>query len=452
MKKVLSVFLCLTLLVSMVPLAFAQEEKTTLSIMYWDATDEKENDDFYWWVMHTYENWEKKDQVALEMLPQTGSSNDMFTKANLMMQSEETSPDIYMDDSFQAVADSAAGYLMDLSDVLAGWNSWNNGSFYEAAKSMVIGEDGGVYGIPFETDARGLWVNTQVLADAGLGAEWAPKSWEELLTGLRQIKAQLPDVIPIWYKPIANSEGTTVNNLLLFLMGTPDGLYDWEAGKWNVKSQGLLDTFTFYETTVKEGLTGTLSELVSSSTESYAYQYLRDGKLGMFVGGSWVAGSQFVKGASFEWEGYENVLKFIPVPTQFGQDGGYVTVSGGYALTIPEKSDAKELAAEFLMAMMDDVEGLCHRTIRNGSLACRAINEAPNYNEYTSRPYVELATSFLEWTKYRPQIGAYSTVSSCLSTALEMVVTGTSPKDAMNDLARDVANAIGEENTQSLIE
>lgn len=452
MKKVLSGLLCLVMLLGLATAAFAQEDKTTLTIMYWDSTDDKENDDAYQWIMHAYEGWEKKDQVTLELLAQTGSSNDMFTKANLMMQSEDTAPDIYFDDSFQAVSDAAAGYLMDLTQGLADWDTWTDGSFYEASKSMVIGENGGIYGIPFETDARGLWVNTQVLTDAGLGADWAPANWDELLDGLRQIKEKLPDVYPIWYKPIANSEGTTVNNLLLFLMGTPDGLYDWESGKWNVTSQGLLDTLTFYETTIKEGLTGPLSELVNNQTESYAYQYLREGKLGVFVGGSWVAGSQFVEGAAFEWEGYEDSLKFIPMPTQNGDNGDFVTVSGGYALTIPEKSDAKELALEFLLVMMDDVEGLCQRNIRNGSLACRDITGAPNYEEYASLPYIELATSFLEWTKYRPQIGTYSTVSSYLSTALEAVVTGTAPVDAMNEFANNVENAIGQEYAQRLVQ
>ncbi len=451
MKRFLGILLCVTLLVTSAAVAYAETPKTKLTIMYWDSTDEKENDDAYRWIMHAYENWDKRDEVELELLPQTGSSNDMFTKANLMMQSEETAPDIYFDDSFQAVSDAAAGYLTDLSEALTKWPTWNDGSFYEASKTMVTGENGGIFGIPFETDARGLWVNTKVLAEAGLGENWAPTTWDELLKGLRQIKEQLPDVIPIWYKPIANSEGTTVNNILLFLMGTPDGLYDWDTNKWNASSQGLLDTLSFYDTTVKEGLTGTLSELVSSSTESYAYQYLRDGKLAAFVGGSWVANSQFVPGAAFEWEGYEDTLKFLPIPTQNGQDGGFVTVSGGYALTVPSKSDARELATEFLTVMMDDVEGLCLRNVTNGSLACRDISAAPNYGEYTARPYVELASSFLEWTKYRPQVGTYSTVSSYLSTALEAVVTGSSPEDAMSDFARDVTNALGEEQTQMLI-
>ena len=40
-------------------------------------------------------------------------------------------------------------------------------------------------------------------------------------------------------------------------------------------------------------------------------------------------------GTSFEWDGYENILKFVAVPTQYGQGLGHVTVSGGYSLTVP---------------------------------------------------------------------------------------------------------------------
>ena len=98
-----------------------------------------------------------------------------------MMQSSDTTPDIYIDDSFQAVSDAAAGYLMDMSEALSNWDTWTNGSFPEATKNMFHGENGGVYGIPYCTDCRGLWANTEILAQAGLPDDWQPTTWQELL-------------------------------------------------------------------------------------------------------------------------------------------------------------------------------------------------------------------------------------------------------------------------------
>lgn len=445
MKKFVSLFLVLMLLAGSCVLASAEGEKTTLTIMYAVDNGELYAED---WIKHAYENWDKKDQVELELLPQVSSHTEMFTKADLMMQSEDTAPDIYLDDSFQAVSDSAAGYLMDWTDVLDSWKTWNDGSFFEAVKPMLRGENGGIYGIPYSTDTRGIWANTEILAKAGIADDWQPETWDDLLEALRQIKANVPDVIPFWYRPIANTEGTVVNTTLMFLMGTEDGLYDWNEGKWNVTSQGLLDTFTFLSTTIKEGLTGTPSEMVSTNSDSYGFQHMSEGVLAMQLGGNYIANGQFAEGSSFEWEGYENKLRYIKMPTQYGEKGGFVTMSGGWGLTIPEKSDAKELAIEFCEVMMDDVDALCKMLVNNGSLTCRDLSGAVNYSDYANIPFNEEASAFMEWTQYRPQISSYSQVSSLLAATVETVVTGTDPEKAMNNFARDVENALGADKVQ----
>lgn len=451
MKKVLCFMLATMFIMSLADMAAAEAPKPKLTIIYRDANDLRENDSGYKWIMSVYEKWDKKDEVELELLPQVGSGDNMFTKADLMMQSAATCPDLYIGDSFQAVSDGAAGYLLDLKPYLENWDTWNNGSFYEASKEMVIDDKGAIYGVPCETDARGMWMNKQILAEADLGEDWEPKNWEDLLNGLRQIKERCPDVYPLWYKAVANSEGTTVNNMLLFLMGTQDSLYDWQNSKWNISSQGLWDTLTFYETTAREGLTGPVSEMVNSSADSFGNQYLREGKLAIIIGGSWVANAQFADGAAFEWEGYADILKFVRVPQQFNTGDDFVTVSGGYALLIPALTDIPDLAFDFLTAMMDDVEALTLRNIQNGNLACRNISDAPSYAEYTARPFVQEATEFLEWTKYRPQISTYPTVSAGLSTALEAVITGTDAREAMEDFAYDMVNALDGDNVQFLL-
>lgn len=445
MKRLLglSVILTMVLCIGLTPVALAEEPKAKLSVMYWDNTNLGTKDDAYQWIMDTYEKWDKKDSVEIEMLPQMGTSNDMFTKACLMMQSKEKTPDIYLDDSFQAVSDAAAGYLLDLTPYVNAWPTWTDGSYYEASKSMVIEGQGKIYGIPIETDARGIWMNMDILEMAGLGRDWEPENWQSLLDGLKKIKERCPDVIPIWFKAVGNSEGTTVNNFLQFLLGTDSGLYDWNSGKWNLYSQGMLDTFEFYSAIVENGLTGPLAEICATSSDANGYEYMRNGKCAMQVGGSFVAGAQFAPGTSFEWDGYENILKFVAVPTQYGQGLGHVTVSGGYSLTVPALSDETELAAEFIMEMMDNLDGLCYRVVSNGSLACRNISGANNYATYVEQPFIELATSFLEWTQYRPQVGSYSLVSGYLSTALEAVVCGEEPKVAMETLYNDVMNSLG---------
>ena len=440
MKKFLALLLASIMLIGCFGTVALADEKPKLSIMYAVDKVAYTSED---WILHAYENWDKKDQVELELLPQTSSHTEMFTKADLMMQSSDTTPDIYIDDSFQAVSDAAAGYLMDMSEALANWDTWTNGSFPEATKNMFHGENGGVYGIPYCTDCRGLWANTEILAQAGLPDDWQPITWQELLDALRQIKQNVPEVIPFWYRPIANTEGTVVNTTLMFLMGTADGLYDWENGKWNATSQGLLDTFTFLATTMEEGLCGSPAEMVSTNSDSYGFQHMSEGNLAIQLAGNYIANGQFAKGSSFEWEGYENKLRFIKMPTQYGDNEGFISMSGGWGLVVPEKSTQKELAIEFCKAMMDDTEGLCSKLVAEGSLSCRDLSSASNYAEYTNVPFKEVATSFMQWSQFRPQIGTYSQVSSLLAATVETVVTGTSPEEAMNNFANDLENALG---------
>lgn len=56
--------------------------------------------------------------------------------------------------------------------------------------------DGKIYGIPIDTDTRGLWYNKDVLQKAGVKVPWEPKNWDEVLDAARKIKTSQPDVLP----------------------------------------------------------------------------------------------------------------------------------------------------------------------------------------------------------------------------------------------------------------
>lgn len=433
----------------------APEGKKTLTLAYIDGSGEEKAEDGWIWqmAMNTYEKWDKKDEVELELVPYIGTESDYFTKMALDLSDKSTAPDIFYEDSFRITVDSAAGYLAPLDEFLPKWDTWADGSMIEACKEAAAGMDGSIYGIPLATDSRGIWANKSILEQAGLSADWKPATWEELLEGCRQIKERCPDVIPLWYTCEENSEGTSMNTFEMVLYGTPDHLFDEETGKWNIRSQAMLDSLNFFKTTVKEGLTGSVSEITNTPNAlNYAGEYMRSKKLAMVLTSTAVPNAFFQPGASFEWEGWDEELTLIPMPTQKGDLGGSVTMSGGYTWSVSQSCEEKELAFEFITAMMDNKEEIVSYMLKCGQLPTVDVSEAANYQELSGRPFAEQSMELLENAQYRPHHEKYSEISTYLSQMANSVVCGAEPEEALETYSQAVISIVGEEGTQSLAE
>ena len=78
---------------------------------------------------------------------------------------------------------------------------------------------------------------------------------------------------------------------------------------------------------------------------------------------------------------------------------------------------------------------------QRGDLATRTeMNDIP---AYADAPFIALATSYLDFTAYRPANENYSTVSSYIYTAVEQVVTGTPVADALAEYNQKVTDLVG---------
>ena len=65
----------------------------------------------------------------------------------------------------------------------------------------------------------------------------------------------------------------------------------------------------------------------------------------------------------------------------------------------------------------------------------------PAYNSIPMNPFF---TSFLAFTQFRPGFPAYPKISNQIDLAMENVMTGTSPKDAMSDFVDAVKGIAGD--------
>jgi multiple sugar transport system substrate-binding protein len=424
---------------SMSVTALADEEKTTLTITYRDEGNGEENA-LYKWLTQAYESYPNKDSVDLDIQYITASEGDYFAKVELALASEDTAPDIVCEDTFYLPSDVAAGYLTNLDDYVANWEDWSN--FYENTKDAAA-LDGSVYGIPYSGDTRGLIYNRSVLEAAGViaeGEDWAPTTWQEILDACELIKNNT-DALPFWCNGgTVSGEATSLQTFEMIYYGTGEQLY--EDGNWVVSSDNMLAALEFISTLYENGYASEDYIYDTESSDNVVNNYLPSGEIAIILNGNWIFGNYKESGAS-PWETYGDDLGFAAMPTMDGSGQGFVTMSGGWALAIPEMSDEKDAAWDFIEWAMN-YDNYMNCVTYTGNLSTRSdIAEDPSY---ASAPFVAEATELLEYVYYRPHTDEYSTITTYIPVMVEAVSSGAeTPEDAMAEYKQSVINAL--ENT-----
>lgn len=417
--------------------------KKTITITYRDdGTGEKGT--LYKWIIDVASRYPNKD-VEIKPTPIQASEGDYFAKIALALKSKDTAPDIVTEDTFMLNSDASAGYLEALDERLKGWEDWTDGSFIEAMKKGVTASDGKVYGVPYNTDSRGLWYNKEIFKKVGLPEDWQPKNWDEVLDAARTVKANAEsDVVPIWMNlGKATGEATSMQTYEMLLYGTGERLFDDNSMKWITTSEGINDALTFIETITEEKLGPPLSKVLNGQAGNTATrEYLPKGKLAISLDGSWITGN-YLDGGAAPWPEYKDVLGFAPMPTSKGQAPGSITLAGGWALSIPANAQHKDEAWNFIKFALNK-ENTQKLVISSGNITVRA--DVAKDPEYTITPFKEIATQYLQNAEFRPAQDKYPEVSTQIQTMVEAVATGTKPEDAAKKYAQDVTRIVGQDN------
>ncbi|AZS16223.1 ABC transporter substrate-binding protein [Paenibacillus lutimineralis] len=418
--------------------------KKTITITYRDDGI-GEKGVLYKWIKDVASRYPNQE-VEIKPTPIQASEGDYFAKIALALKSKDTAPDIVTEDTFMLNSDASAGFLEPLDDRLKGWEDWSNGSFIEAMKKGVTASDGKIYGVPYNTDSRGLWYNKEIFKTVGLPEDWNPKSWDEVLSAARVIKEKAgSDVVPIWMNMgKATGEATSMQTYEMLLYGTGERLYDEASSKWIVKSAGITEALSFIETIIKEKLGPPLSKVLNGQAGNTATrEYLPKGKLGILLDGSWITGNYLDSGAA-PWPEYKDVLGFAPMPTNNGQAPGTITLAGGWALSIPANAQHKDEAWDFIQFALNK-ENTQKLVIASGNITVRAdVGKDP---EYTKMPFNEIATDYLKNAEFRPAQDKYPEVSTQIQSMVESVASGTSAADAAQKYAQDVTRIVGQDHT-----
>lgn len=338
--------------------------------------------------------------VVLE--PIKASEIQYYTKLDLMQQSADTAPDVLVEDTFLVNSDASAGYLKSLNSDVSKWSDWKT-SFYPAMQKAAGSTDGTVYGIPFNTDTRGIWYDKPMLQRLGYANSWQPKTWDDVLAVARKVKQQLPDVIPFWFysgKPMG--EESTMQGFEMLLYGTGNTLYDSSADKWVVQSPGFLDALKFVHTIFKKKLAESLQNALTPQSEVIATQQL--------------------------------------MPKQKVA----MLLSGGRVLSISSKSNHPGASWDFVKLACSKKSMLDIGLLLGNTTPRQDVAATSKYQNF-AQGYLSRSASFDAFTHFRPAYAVYPTVSNDIQSAMESVMTGSAtPEQAMMTFTQEVVNKVGQ--------
>ena len=121
--------------------------------------------------------------------------------------------------------------------------------FYPGFIAASTDAEGTVWAIPDLASARFLYVNTDILAQAGI--EKAPATWSEVRTACEAIKKACPDVYP-WGVDMTTDEGQAAFSYYTWNNG---GGFINDKMEWNVNSAENVEAMEFIMGLVNDGLT-----------------------------------------------------------------------------------------------------------------------------------------------------------------------------------------------------
>jgi multiple sugar transport system substrate-binding protein len=413
----------------------------TVTVAFYENGSPANYYDLKWWNAIIPSIEKANPGIIVKPEPIVSTEGDYYTKIDLMMRSASTAPDLVKEDSFLIGSDATAGYLLPLNMYLATWPEYKQ-QWFPGMQSITT-FNGQNYGAMLGTDVRIIWYNKQIFAKAGLPTNWQPKTWADIFAAANTIKAKVPNVFPMnLYSGIPADEISTINGFEMLLYGTKDPLYDYKTNKWIASSPGFLNSLNFVQKVYDSShLLGPTPDIALSGTalSIVTNQLLPQGKLGIDIDGSWLPQSWVPTGAA-PWPQWQSVLGEAKMPTEFGQAPGYVTLSGGWAEAISSKSAHPDAAFKVLQAATSQAN-LAKFDVVDAQIAPRA--DVTKVSDYAKIPLNSFFTNLLAFTQFRPAFSTYPKVSTQIQSAMELVMNGTSPKDAMAGYAAAVTGIAG---------
>jgi multiple sugar transport system substrate-binding protein len=328
---------------------------------------------------------------------------DMITKF-LTASTSGGAPDIMFWDRWRTALYAPKNVLLPIDELMTKDKISKDDFYAEAIKELSHG--GKLYGLPLTVDARALFYNKKLLAEAGVEP---PKTWEELAVAAKKLTK--------WNGDKLERAGFSMQDVGLFnmylqqaggSMVTADGsktAFNNEKGQtvlnyWN----RLLNTEKVYQVGFEEGLGKDQDAFVT-------------GKTAMLYTGPWMIST---------YKKYGKDLDFGIVPPPAGPNGDKGSVMGGFGLVIPRASKQQAAAWEFMKWWLAQPENalLWAKTSFNIPGNLKAVQDPFFQNDPFWKPILES----LQFAKIRPPFAGYSPMEvDALIPNLQLYVQGKQP-------------------------
>lgn len=349
---------------------------------------------------------------------------------------------------------ASAGYVKPLDQVVgpsaATWEGWSQIS--KSVQQNLTYKDK-VYGIPNGTDGRVIYFNKKLFAQAGLPADWQPKSWADILSAGAALK-KVSGVNPIQINAgTPMGEATTAQGFLPLLAGTGKPLFDETTAKWQGATTGVTAVLDFYKKIYGAGL-GDPHLQQDKAGRDQSFANFSKGKIGILVEGDYfwrsiICPDKAVCNAT-AMANRDAVVGYAKIPAEKpgmgvnGQD--FVSVSGGGGWMLNPTTKYPQQAWELMNFMMS--------AAAQKSLAKAEIRISPradvNSETLTGDKLMSfISKTILPITTYRPSDQNYNSVSVAIQEATAAVVSGTSASSAAKTYQSSLQKAVGDAHVQT---
>ncbi len=340
-----------------------------------------------------------------------------------------------------------AGQVKPLDDVAGkdkvdAWDGWAKIPQAVAALGQF---DGKRYGIPTGTDGRVLYFNKKLFAQAGLPADWQPKSWAEIVSAGQALK-KVPGVTPIQLNAgTAMTEATTMQGVLPLLVGTGKPVY--ADGKWQGATQNVKDVLGLYQQIYGGGLGDPLLQQEAKGRDK-SFAEFADNKIGILLESDYFWRSVVEpKAGVAKMADRDTAVGWAKIPARTAGSGvggqDFVSMSGGSIRVVNPNSKYPQQAWE-LLQFMNSFDATKAKVSGGAQITPRTdVND----EVLAGDPMLSFVSKqVLPITRYRPGLAVYPQVSSALQQATADVVAGKSPDEAATAYQQALGKAVGEGN------
>ena len=309
------------------------------------------------------------------------------------------------------------------SDLLLPASEWVSAEtyakFYPAFLAESMDAEGTVWAVPDLASARALYVNTDILAQAGVAI---PTTWAELRAACETIKEKCPDVYP-WGVDMTTDEGQAA---FAYYTWNNGGGFVNENREWVLNSPENVEAMEFVAGLIADGLTNS----DPANDTRYALQDLfAAGKLAMMIGPTQI---ETVCKDAGNGVNFESAL----IPANEGKANASMGVMDRIMCFKEEGRSEAELAAiiKVIDAFYDDepyaewvlMEGFIPATAPGGDIC---IAKDPNMEKWVN---------LVAGAKFYPSIEGWSDVKFGVIDAQQRILLGEDAKTVLDELQAEI--------------